>query len=58
MVLEKVNKQVELLNDAKIQRILTPQASTMPPDAVRQLRDQNNGRIIYQWRTGGYRYAD
>lgn len=58
VVLENVKKQQEQLNDGKVRRILTPQASTMPPDAVRLLRDKNNGRIIYQLRNGGYRYAD
>lgn len=58
VVLENVKKQQEQLNDGKVRRILTPQASTMPPDAVRQLRDKNTGRIIYQLRNGGYRYAD
>ena len=58
VVLENVKKQQEQLNDGKVRRILTPQASTMPPDAVRLLRDKNTGRIIYQLRNGGYRYAD
>ncbi|WP_294436622.1 hypothetical protein [uncultured Victivallis sp.] len=58
VVLENVKKQQEQLNDGKVRQILTPQASTMPPDAVRLLRDKNNGRIIYQLRNGGYRYAD
>ena len=58
VVLENVKKQQEQLNDGKVRRILTPQASTMPPDAVRLLRDKNNGRIIFQLRNGGYRYAD
>lgn len=58
VVLENVKKQQEQLNDGKVRRILTPQASTMPPDAVRLLRDKNTGRLIFQLRNGGYRYAD
>lgn len=74
LVLEKVNKQVELLNDAKIQRILTnknhvtpldmaakpPPAATaeLPPDTVATFKDNDSDRLVYQTKSGRFFYAD
>lgn len=74
VVLEKVNKQVELLNDAKIQRILTnknhvtppdmaakpPPAATaeLPPDTVATFKDNDSDRLVYQTKSGRFFYAD
>lgn len=74
VVLEKVNQQVELLNDAKIQRILTnknhvtppdmaakpPPAAMaeLPPDTVATFKDNDSDRLVYQTKSGRFFYAD